>query len=73
LLVDECKSIRDEVLERCSTTFRLFMSSTGAAFGGFYQIMTAKAHLWRTFRIPSSICPHVDPAVYRRGSPEPQG
>jgi hypothetical protein len=66
ILVDEAKSIRDEVLdalERCSTSYRLFMSSTGAAFGGFYQICTAKAHLWRTFRIPSSICPHVDPAT----------
>jgi hypothetical protein len=45
ILVDEAKSIRDEVLdalERCHTTFRLFMSSTGAAFGGFYQICTAK-------------------------------
>ena len=35
------------------------MSSTGAASGGFYQIMTAKAHLWRTFRVPSSECGHV--------------
>jgi hypothetical protein len=66
LLVDECKSIRPEVLDalsRCHTAFRLFMSSTGPAFGEFYQIMTAKAHLWRTFRVPSSMCPHVDPAV----------
>jgi hypothetical protein len=36
------------------------MSSTGAAFGGFYQIMTAHAHLWRTFRVTSSMCPHID-------------
>lgn len=66
LLVDEAKSISDNVLDalsRCHTRFRLFMSSTGAAFGGFYQICTAKAHLWRTFRIPSSMCPHVDPAL----------
>jgi phage terminase large subunit len=65
ILVDEAKSIRDEVLdalERCHTTFRLFMSSTGAAFGGFYQICTAKSHLWKTFRVTSSMCPHVDPA-----------
>jgi hypothetical protein len=65
LLVDEAKSIRPEVLDalsRCHTTFRLFMSSTGPAFGEFYQIMTAKAHLWRTFSVPSSMCPHVDPA-----------
>jgi hypothetical protein len=66
LLVDEAKSIRPEVLDaldRCTTSFRLFMSSTGAAFGGFYRIMTTDAHLWRTFRIPSSMCPHVDPAA----------
>jgi hypothetical protein len=64
LLVDEAKSIADNVLsalERCHTRFRLFMSSTGQASGGFYQIMTAKAHRWRTFRIPSSLCPHVSP------------
>jgi hypothetical protein len=66
LLADECKSIRPEVLDalsRCHTTFRLFMSSTGPAFGGFYEICTAKAHLWKTFRVPSSMCPHVDPAT----------
>jgi hypothetical protein len=65
ILVDEAKSIRDEVLdalERCHTSYRLFMSSTGQAFGEFYRICTAKSHLWRTFRIPSSMCPHVDPA-----------
>jgi hypothetical protein len=65
LLIDEAKSIRDDILdtlERCHTTFRLFMSSTGQASGGFYRIMTARAHLWKTFRVPSSDCPHVDPA-----------
>lgn len=35
------------------------MGSTGAAFGGFYEIMTAKAHLWKTYRVKSSDCPHV--------------
>jgi hypothetical protein len=39
------------------------MSSTGSAFGGFYEICTAKSHLWRTFRIPSSMCPDIDPAT----------
>jgi hypothetical protein len=66
ILVDEAKSIRDEILdalERCHTSYRLFMSSTGSAFGGFYQLCTAKAHLWKTFRIPSSLCPHVEPAT----------
>lgn len=62
LLIDEAKTVPDSILdalERCHTSYRLFMSSTGPAFGGFYQIMTAKAHLWRTFRIPSALCPHV--------------
>jgi hypothetical protein len=58
ILVDEAKSIRDEVLdalERCHTTYRLFMSSTGQAFGEFYRICTAKSHLWKVFSIPSSM------------------
>jgi hypothetical protein len=66
ILVDEAKSIRDEILdalERCHTSYRLFMSSTGAASGGFYQIMTSRAHLWRPFRVTSAMCPHVDPAT----------
>jgi phage terminase large subunit len=65
LLIDEVKSIRDDILdtlERCHTTFRLFMSSTGQAAGGFYRIMTSRAHLWKTFRVPSSDCPHVSAA-----------
>jgi hypothetical protein len=65
LLIDEAKSIRDDILdtlERCHTTFRLFMSSTGQAAGGFYRIITSHAHLWKTFRMPSSDCPHVSKA-----------
>jgi phage terminase large subunit len=65
LLVDEAKSIRDDILHalsRCNTSYRLFMSSTGSASGGFYQINTALAHLWRTFRVSSEMCPHVPPA-----------
>src|SRR6516162_3943775 len=65
LLCDEVKTIHDDVLEaleRCSTSYRLFMSSTGQAAGGFFQICTAKAHLWRTFRVRSSDCPHVGEA-----------
>jgi hypothetical protein len=66
LLCDEVKTIHDDVLEaleRCSTSYRLFMSSTGQAAGGFFQICTAKAHLWRTFRVRSSDCPHIDKAL----------
>lgn len=65
LLVDEAKSIEEGVLEtlsRCHVTFRLYASSTGPASGGFYRICTAQAHLWRTFRVPSSECGHVSKA-----------
>jgi phage terminase large subunit len=66
LLVDEAKSIGDDVLDalsRCHVAHRLYASSTGAAFGGFFKIMTAEAHLWRTFRVTSSMCPHVSKDV----------
>jgi hypothetical protein len=66
LLIDEAKTVDESVLDtfdRCTTDFRLFMSSTGNASGGFYQIMTAKSHLWKTFWVRSSDCPHVDSAL----------
>jgi hypothetical protein len=66
LLIDEAKSIRDDILdtfERCHTTFRLLASSTGAAFGRFYEVMTSRSHHWRTFRTTSAMCPHIDPAT----------
>jgi phage terminase large subunit len=66
LLIDEAKTISDDLIdtfERCTTSFRLFMSSTGSASGGFFQICTSKAHLWRTFRVTSDMCPHVDRAL----------
>jgi hypothetical protein len=52
LLIDEAKTVDESVLDtfsRCTTRFRLFMSSTGNASDGFYQIMTANRHLWKTF------------------------
>jgi hypothetical protein len=66
LLIDEAKTVDEDVLDtfsRCTTAFRLFMSSTGNASGGFYRIMTSDSHLWKTFRVTSSMCPHVDPAL----------
>jgi phage terminase large subunit len=66
LLIDEAKTVDEDVLDtfsRCTTSFRLFMSSTGNASGGFYRIMTADAHLWKTFTVTSSMCAHVDKAL----------
>jgi hypothetical protein len=62
LLIDEAKSIRDEILdtfERCHVTFRLFASSTGPASGGFYRICTAQSDRWRVLRVPSNQCGHI--------------
>jgi hypothetical protein len=65
ILCDETKSIPEDVLDaldRCRVGHRLYMSSTGPAFGGFYRIMTADSHRLRTFRVTSAMCPHVNPA-----------
>jgi hypothetical protein len=52
-----------DTFSRCTTSFRLFMSSTGQASGGFYRIMTVGSYLWKTFTVTSSMCPHMDPAL----------
>jgi hypothetical protein len=66
ILVDEAKTVDPNVLEtfeRCTTSFRLFMSSTGQASGGFYRLMSANDSLWKRHWIKTSDCPHVDPAL----------
>jgi hypothetical protein len=65
LLVDEAKTIADDVMDalsRCTTTFRLFASSTGRAYGEFYRICT-EDHRWETFRVTSADCAHISPAL----------
>jgi hypothetical protein len=57
LLVDEAKTIADDVMDalsRCTTTFRLFASSTGRAYGEFYRICT-EDHRWEVFRVTSTV------------------
>lgn len=52
LLVDEAKTIADDVMDalsRCTTTFRLFASSTGRAYDS----------RWETFRVTSADCAHI--------------
>jgi hypothetical protein len=38
------------------------MSSTGPASGWFYDLMTGEGDATKRFTVPSSMCPHVDPA-----------
>jgi hypothetical protein len=76
LLIDEAKTVDGDVLDtfsRCTTSFRLFMSSTGQASGGFYQIMTAKSHLWKTFLGKIQRLPARGQGVDRGRPREPQG
>jgi hypothetical protein len=57
ILCDEAKTVRSDILEtfeRCTTSHRLFMSSTGQASGGFYRIMTANDSLWKRHWIKTS-------------------
>jgi hypothetical protein len=65
LLVDEAKSIHPEIadtLERCNVSHRLDASSTGPAAGWFYELMTGHDDGVKRFTVPSSMCPHVNPA-----------
>jgi hypothetical protein len=73
LLVDEAKSILPEIadtLERCNVSHRLDASSTGPAFGWFYDIMTGEGDGIKRFTVPSSMCQHVDPASIKKDREE---
>jgi hypothetical protein len=62
ILVDEAKSVDEEVFEalsRCTATFRLYASSTGPAFGFFHSLFTSRSAYWRTYRIRSTDCAHI--------------
>jgi hypothetical protein len=62
LLVDEAKTIADDVMDalsRWTTTFRLFASSTDRADGEFYRIYTDTGHRRETFRVTSADCAHI--------------
>jgi hypothetical protein len=69
LLVDEAKSVDDSVFEafaRVTTSFRCYASSPGPTAGAFYAAFTTQAPLWWRLKVPSAMCPHIEPATIER-------
>lgn len=80
IIVDEAKSVHRAVfdaIERCTTQHLVLISSAGAPEGEFYDSHTKAAGSYTgRFRVPASICPHVDHAknldlIQRRGLDDP--
>ncbi len=62
MVLDEGKTIPDsifEAVERCQPSRILLMSSPGGTQGAFYRAFTKEAHLWKTFSVDASMCPHI--------------
>lgn len=69
ILVDECKTVPDEIFEafdRCTRRFQLYISSSGPPSGRFYDCMTKFASDYYTIRADWTKCPHIDPAKVER-------
>ena len=62
MVIDEAKTVPDsifEAVERCQPSRILMMSSPGGTSGAFYRAFTKEAHLWSTFSVAASDCPHI--------------
>jgi hypothetical protein len=62
MVLDEAKTIPDpifEAVERCQPSRILMMSSPGGTQGAFYRAFTREAHMWQTFSVAASDCPHI--------------
>lgn len=62
ILVDECKTVPDEIFQafdRCTRRFLLYISSSGPPSGRFYDCMTRLASDYYTLRVDWTQCPHI--------------
>jgi hypothetical protein len=69
ILVDECKTVPDEIFEafdRCTRRFQLYISSSGPPSGRFYNCLTKFASDYYTLRVDWTKCPHIDPRKVER-------
>jgi hypothetical protein len=63
IIVDEGKSVAQTIydaIDRCTYQRLLIASSCGGSLGEFYRSHTSAARFYKTFKIPSSHCPHAD-------------
>lgn len=69
IIVDEAKTVPNRIFEafdRCTRVFQLWVSSPGAAAGEFYESFHANRKFYWTRQVPSTECPHIDPAKRQR-------
>jgi phage terminase large subunit len=64
ILVDEAKTVPDGIFiafDRCTYSFVLYISSAGAPLGRFFECFGKLGKYYYTKKIPSTLCPHIDP------------
>ena len=69
IIVDEAKTVPNAIFEafdRCTRVFQLWVSSPGAPSGEFYESFHANKKFFFTRKVPSTECPHIDPAKRER-------
>lgn len=69
LIIDEAKTVPNgifEAFDRCTRRFELWTSSPGAPRGQFYDSHHKNAGMYFTRKVPSTECPHIDPATRER-------
>lgn len=69
IIVDEAKTVPNKIFEafdRCTRVFQLWVSSPGPASGEFYESFHSSRGFYWTRVVPSTECPHIDPAKRER-------
>jgi len=64
ILIDEAKTVPEGIFvafDRCTYSFVLYISSAGAPMGRFYECFGKLGKYFYTRKIPSTLCPHIDP------------
>lgn len=69
-IVDEAKSVRDEIAQviedRCRPQRSAYLSSPGFASGFFYDANHSRAAFYKRFKVTAADCPWIDQAAMRR-------
>jgi len=64
IIVDEAKSIRDDIFEaidRCNPTMLLLVSSPGGRIGQFAEAIRSKDGSYKVYEVTLEDCPHITP------------
>ena len=69
ILIDEAKTVPDAIwtaFDRCTVSFMLVISSPGPPRGRFFECFRSLSAYYWTIQVPSTLCPHIDPAKRER-------